>query len=345
MKSFFTLSFVFLFSILGAQSISNSQKTLITKRTATWCPNCGTWGWDFAKAIENLSTGYGVLVRAHHSGDLQSTVAQDITENFNAVYQPEFYVNEVRQDVGSTTWEDKLGDFETAINGNAESPSIAQFTIASSIENDAVNVNATIEFLNAAEGEYYFGVYLLEDSIVNNQSSLGPNTVHNNVLRAAFTDDSFGEKVGEGSIPSGTVFNAEYSLSPEGDDVMNRFFDILVILWKKEDESYKVENLHSAALGATTHTIESKEIENTKIFQSNKTLNVQFELLSNAKDGVLELFALDGRRIIAQKVQLSSGFNHIQTDMSQFLRPEIVIVKLSDSKKIILSEKVLIAQE
>ena len=53
MKKIILLLSVFFYLGMNAiaQTVEAKQNTLITKKTATWCSFCGTWGWDF---FENL---------------------------------------------------------------------------------------------------------------------------------------------------------------------------------------------------------------------------------------------------------------------------------------------------
>jgi hypothetical protein len=47
-----------------------TQKSLITKRTADWCPLCGGWGWPFFRQLILDNSNKAVLIAAHYSGAL-----------------------------------------------------------------------------------------------------------------------------------------------------------------------------------------------------------------------------------------------------------------------------------
>ena len=332
MKLFTTL-LLSLFSLCAiSQSYSFSQKTLITKRTATWCPNCGTWGWDFAKAIEELDNPNAVLIRAHYSGDLQSQVSIDITGNFNAVYQPEFYINEDRITVGSTTWQDKVEEFEEQIDENATLEANVSTSAYSYINNDEVTVTASSTFLKEAEGEFYLAAYLLENGVINNQASRGADAVHNRVLRASFTDSSFGNKIMSGTVEEGYYYAYSSDLKPGGEDLADRDFEILIVVWKKEEGVYKVENVHVSKIGETTDVQEMEApISNINIYQVQEKLVIQFDQQENMNNSRIQLFSVGGQKIKDNVLNSKYGSNEHILDIGNLAKKQIYIVKIGDA--------------
>lgn len=327
---------LFSFSIF-AQSSSFSQKTLVTKRTASWCPNCGTWGWNFAKAIDELENENAILIRAHYSGDLQSKAAQDITENFKAVYQPEFYINEEVQSVGSTTWESKVADFNQTIDENASLSANVSTTILSSIDGETISVEVSATLLNDIEGDYFLGTYVLENGVENNQSGFGP-AIHNRVLREAFTEDSFGEQMIEGSGSKGTHFVFDAAITPEGEALEDRAFEILVIVWKKEEEQYTVENVHVSAIGAMTNT-ETLVLSEAKfnVYQTGSDLVVDFYNKEKAQTSAsFGIYTMAGEKVISTKVSIKNGDNHIIVPFSANFPPQLYVVKLANHSSKVL---------
>ena len=94
---------LFLISVLFSgytfgQEVVQKQNMLITKITATWCPNCGTESWDHKKEI--IATYPDVVFLSAHSSTsskLHAPAARDYVENLpNAFGQPIFYINRER---------------------------------------------------------------------------------------------------------------------------------------------------------------------------------------------------------------------------------------------------------
>ena len=74
-------------------TIPESQKTLITKKTADWCPFCGQWGWGLFKGMLTDNEEDALVIATHYSGDLKNDDAEAISDNFGGFYQPIFFVN------------------------------------------------------------------------------------------------------------------------------------------------------------------------------------------------------------------------------------------------------------
>ena len=83
MKNLILLFTLFIFSQASAQVVSTKNWTLIHERTASWCPYCGTWGWDMKEQILNkFANENSVFMAVHYSGDLLNPVAEKFGENF-----------------------------------------------------------------------------------------------------------------------------------------------------------------------------------------------------------------------------------------------------------------------
>jgi len=54
---------------LSAQPVQEKQMSIVVKKTATWCSNCGSWGWQWFKdviddshqIISTYSEGFNVV--------------------------------------------------------------------------------------------------------------------------------------------------------------------------------------------------------------------------------------------------------------------------------------------
>ncbi len=231
-----------------AQDVEQRQRTLITKRTASWCGNCGTWGWAFMEALIEDNDGKAVLVAAHFSGDLANQISTDITNNFGGVGQPNFFVENERLPAGSSTWSNFRTQTKDFVDMNFEAEPIVNTGLSATMNsNGNLAVTAKSKFFQDTDGEYLLGVYVLENNLINNQSGQGANANHKKVLVASATADSFGDVIAnDANIMAGTEVMNEYVIS--GLDANNAAnYELIAIVWKLENGFRKFENVFSVA--------------------------------------------------------------------------------------------------
>lgn len=111
------MRFIYLALIILSSLTVNSQNTpVFTKVTATWCPNCGNWGWEYMETMKDMfATGDAVVLGAHFSGDLANPTSEWFADNLNSVGQPKFYVNNERITVSSGNWSTKVQETVDAV--------------------------------------------------------------------------------------------------------------------------------------------------------------------------------------------------------------------------------------
>ncbi len=291
---------ILLFYLNGifAQDVPEIQQSLITKITATWCPNCGSWGWDFYEDIYADNADKALIITAHRSGDLQSDVGVDFTSNFGVNYQPFFIVNNENQNVNSTNTASKRSAIQNLVNNNYSLSPIANAGLQVTKDGNSLIVQTKTRFFQNAMGEYYLGVYVIEDGVINFQQGIGNDAVHKNVMRASMSSSSFGELIANGNIDADSEFDKEFSIQLGNWNVNN--LEIATIIWKKEGNTYQFVNAHS------THEIMTVGISN--IAEDNISFNVYPNVTSTTatielqfKDGPsdiqLELFDSFGKKI------------------------------------------------
>ena len=80
-KNTFTLLIACLFAMQAiAQQVAQVQRSIVTKRTADWCPNCGTYGWTYFKDAIEQNGDKAVFIAAHYSGGLAAPAANERSE-------------------------------------------------------------------------------------------------------------------------------------------------------------------------------------------------------------------------------------------------------------------------
>lgn len=336
-RSTFSLMLACLFIVQGliAQQIEQVQRSLITKRTATWCPNCGSWGWTFFHDLISDNEQSCVFMAAHYSGALQTGVASDLTNNFGGSYQPEYFFDQVKYPVSPFNLDTYRPAFKALADSSYSASPVANCGFTPFYENGAIQVNAKIKFFQPAVGEFYFGVYLVEDHVLAYQSGQGNDADHRYVLQASFTNASFGDLLVDGSVSANDEFSKSYSLAigdPQGYD-----YHIVGIIWKKEGSKYKLVNVWSTdTFGEPLAAHDIPGLTNfglaPTIATGNTTLNLQLE--TPIFEAEVDLLNMQG--VIVNEVyrgQLMPGIHHFNLNLDQLPKGQY-LVKLSGKEGI-----------
>lgn len=244
-KIFTLLAIAILTFNVDAQEIDKNQWTLVTKRTADWCGFCGGWGWSFMKNIhEDLKNDRVVVWAAHHSGNLSNAISTAVANNFGAVGQPIFFVNEENMGVtsgNSATKRIELVNFVRELN---MLPPFAGLGVDAFYNNGKVEVNTAIEFFeNFPNAEMYVANYIVRDNLIAPQSGQGANAKHINVLSGEVNNSPFGTPLNATSFNKGDKFNlnAEFdNFSLHSDKIED--VKIASVLWNKVNDKYVFVN-------------------------------------------------------------------------------------------------------
>ena len=242
MKKLFTLLFIIGFFSLSAQN--NSKNVIISKATADWCPNCGTWGWSFMEALkEEFSDGSAILLGVHHSGGLENPVSNWFANNLGNTYQPQFFVNNARFSVNSGNWEQKVAEIkdEVALVSDEESGAIIEFGDTYVDADLTIHTSLTVTPDNLPTAEYYAGIYLFENNVIWFQSQQSSNAMHPFVLRDVMADEYYGDMFIPELNPSGSM-TIDKTYNIESNTWVPENIGLLGILWKKDGEKYIMEN-------------------------------------------------------------------------------------------------------
>ncbi len=241
MKKFIPL-FVCLLVVwnVTGQTVTNTQTTLISKRTADWCPYCGTYGWQFTTQLKPKLVGKdGIMWNVHHSGGLATNTSKAIASNLGGAGQPLIFLNTEADDIGLNAgnvsakvdevaqWVDDLALFGSLIGmgGEAELDE----------SNNKLKAKAKIKFYDSAEnGEFFIGFYIVKKNLVAFQQSVGQNAVHHAVLDQSMSESHFGVRVAAAPVAE----NAEFSASAELPNLVlhnGKLEDtkVVMVLWNK----------------------------------------------------------------------------------------------------------------
>lgn len=244
MKNFLLLFFAILFTgSLAAQDVAQVQKSLITKRTATWCSFCGTWGWTLFDHLVADNHPEAVMVAAHFGdSQLENPTSLAWVANLGGSGQPRFYLNNTLQSASAATIQATRTNMMAQVDDfYAQSP-LANTGMEVTQNGDQLSVQAKVRFFEAAEGTYHLALYVIEDSISAQQAGIGV-TRHKLVLQESMSSDPFGELLATGNIDAGTDFDLQFEAnlsSYDADQVR-----VIAVIWKKEGNDYLFVNVES----------------------------------------------------------------------------------------------------
>ncbi len=351
-KILFTLLLLLTFQWSFAQEITvpETQQSLVTKHTATWCPNCGTVAWDVFESLVTDLTSDAILVAAHRSrsSDLYSKVGEDFLTNMpGVVYQPEFFVNEEKFGGNYQTLADNI---KNQVTTNASQSPIAQTGIQLLVNEDGsgpLRVNTRTKFFQGTQGIYYLSIWLIEEEMVADQANRGTDVVHKQVLRKALTEASFGVEIAVDIIDAGTevMKSFEYEFE-EGQDIKN--LEIAAIVWKKEGERYAYVNGNSSTTFSTVSTTSTNVLE-SRLESFTITPNlidsegmIELELNQRLENAQLNLYNVFGQ--LVQPVfsgNMESGVNRFMLNAETVQNSGMYLVNLR-TKEGTLTRKVII---
>ncbi len=324
--------------VANAQEVQEKQGSLITKVTATWCPNCGTWGWGFFKDVVADNQENAISWGVHYSGDLINPTASAIANNLSFQGQPVFFIGASNQGVNSGNTTDKRTQIATAVTENALLAPVANVGVNAEKVDGEINVQAKVKFFQEADGEYYLAMYAVEDDLVFQQSPIGMGAIHPKILRASFTDDKFGNLLSSGAISADAEFDQTFSLSLGASWVVENV-EVAAVIWKKEGDNYTFVNginvTEFAELVATNEL--TADIAEVKVMPtiSSDQINVQLNLKTSSQNAEISVFDVNGKKVKAVfEGQLNQGTHSFYLNKNEGFSKGIYFVNLSIDGKI-----------
>ncbi|MEM6377496.1 MAG: T9SS type A sorting domain-containing protein [Bacteroidota bacterium] len=331
MKTPLLLSLLFIFSsaLLGqdeAISVPETQKSLITKRTATWCPNCADESaWDLKNRLIIDLADQALVISGHHStaSRLHSPAAKDLIDNFQRTFsQPVFFFNTETVGNGGAQTEDLIKQKVNDATNQRPSAQTGLRVFYDEAQN-LLEVQTRSTFFDATIGDYFLGLYLVEKSVIETQSALSSEADHKNVLREAISDGSFGEVIANGFIDASSNFDAvkQYQFS-EAFPTDN--FMVAAILWKKdENEVYEFVNLNTSDEFLTQIVSRTYGIKALNQYQIQPTITQSYsqaiiDLEQPLQNATLKIYNWQGQ-LLQQVFQgnLSAGIHQFKLQVEQ----------------------------
>lgn len=334
------LSTVFTFG----QTVESKQRMIITKVTATWCPNCGTGAWDTNKDLIDNYRADGVFLSAHEStsSNLYTTTARDFAANLpQSIGQPLFYLNRTRHNNGTVA--SAVTEHLTQIKDQTP---VANAGVEMQLEGAKISVKARVKFFQPADGEYYLSLFVIEDEVIANQASRGNNVSHPKVLRGRLTPTTFGNLIVDGAVEADQTFDFRVDSALNGDWDVEKL-EVAAVIWKKVGEDYEFINTSSVE-SFTTFTTSVNHLEKAGVALSVYPTNLKTQgtiainLPTALNDVSLQLINSNGQ-MVSQLFQgnLSTGTHQFGLTKTSNLASGIYVVRLAQAGQAI-TQKIVV---
>lgn len=351
-----------------AIEVPNTQNSILTKKTAQWCPPCGGWAWDFFEDMIAENPANTLMISAQIPGGsgsatikLESETSGAITTNFdNNTSRPLFFLNNDNQGVLSFNADEKKGEMLDKIESYAQQPPIVQSGILAEYTADSILVIKTnSRFFQPTTGVYRIGIYPVEKMKIADQAGQGSEGEHKNVLGQELTNNPFGLLLAEGNVLIDTQVERELTTPlnqlPELSNLI-----IATIIWEDLGDSYEIVNTNFTdsfsmqeeqmqdTTTTTTTTFVRSEVEELNLFPNKVLLNsnpeIQIEFILGRTYPSVDITAYDltGRMIhTIYQGNLTAGAQQFTWRPASYLSKGLYLVKMEIGGEAVIRKVIL----
>jgi thiol-disulfide isomerase/thioredoxin len=283
MKKNILIAFLMIFfvQVMISQVVTDKQYILVSKITADWCPKCGDYGWSMFKDLEKEYLGKDVIVLAVHksSSGIKTKTSETIAETFGGFGQPLYFINDAEKEgINSDNWKTKLAEIKDDLSflslSNTAFLGVNTFVQQKSNGKFKVIVKAK-SFENINVGEYFAGVYLVNDNLIAPQATQSSEAKHTGALRENILgeESAFGVK-----LLSSPLKNGDEAIFEKDDVEINmgnqnpKDFRIVTILWNKRNDKFVFNNAAVSSLSAL--------LSSNEAYEENANLIIRYDINS-----------------------------------------------------------------
>ena len=336
----YSLIFLFIATVANSQTTSitvpKTQKGVVTKLAATWCPFCGSLAWDTYKKMVTDLSGQSLVMVAHRSSSsrLYSATAEKVLNAYEPVfYQPYFFFNTKLIGEGDGTTEI---DMQKALSNFTATSPLAQTGLAVKFNPTTrdLEVTAKTEFFKTTSGNYFTGIYLIEKSVIEQQSNRGSMAEHLNVLRTHFGTSEFGFEIGSGTMMNG-FFKTISTKTTLSSKINPANIIIASILWQKTgDNTYSMVNANwtDQVSSVTTSVKENQALKAAYTISPNivqEKANLEFNLPKAGKNVLVQAYDVKGQVVATIfSGSLPAGKHQFQLNRQQLSSKGLYFVRL-----------------
>jgi len=319
---------------MQAQEVSTSQWTHVQKRTADWCPMCGTWGWDFKEELIDKYSNESVLVwSAHHSGGLANETSEALASNYGGSGQPLFFVDGANIQLNSGNGAQKLETVQQSVDLNSGFPAFYGSGATATYDGTVISVTAKAELFEASgDSPLHLGLYLMRKETVASQASRADNSIHKNLVVNHFGDEVFGQQIVQNNGQPGEVYEVTAQLELPNEDISN--YSLVSIIWSFIDGKYQFANANineiSMVSSTSTDLLQEANVAVTQVSNTGVQLAISSTIATDQAQ--LAIYDLTGQMVTTTSTGIVQGDNAITVN-TPTMTPGMYIVNLAVGKK------------
>ncbi|MBK6783379.1 MAG: Omp28-related outer membrane protein [Saprospiraceae bacterium] len=289
-----------------SQEINKKQWTMFSKVTADWCTFCGGWGWELHKQLINEFENKNTIIWALHLGSsgLTNDAAKDIIANLGGSGQPRFYESQTNMNASNSNIPQKIDEAKSIVEINDLFDPIAGIGLTATLNDDKkLDVMTNILFLSDAEGgNFYLGLYLIEDKVIHNQANQGQNAVHRYVLRNSILPATFGENFANGPIAKDLTYWFQRSMENVTANPEN--LKVAAIIWTKDNNGkYKFFNANMIDVDLISNTGNPEQKFNVFTNFQNNDLFLRIENEENIPQMKINIMDVQGKIMYSSQLE------------------------------------------
>lgn len=338
-KSITLLVLLFIGLTSYGQELSDKQWVHIQKRTADWCPNCGTWGWAFKQSLlENYVDKPVLIWSAHHSGGLANETSKAVAGFYPAQGQPVFFFNGTNLRVNNTNTGDKLNETIVAADAVLDWSPFSICGADAFYDGSTITVNAKAKAIDDG-GLYptYLASYLMRKTLVSSQSGQGSEAVHTNLIMDQFTEEAKGKLISDDGFPKDSEFTMEGTVDIENIDLDD--YSVVTIIWTDIDGTMTFVNASVNKINLLSDVDEDYLTGSSISVRDlgDNTLALDIESPIDATEAAVTISAINGQQVAYQSTDLVAGRQSVSI-RTQDLSSGIYVVTLTANKKSISTQ-------
>ena len=216
--------------------VTESNMSVIAKRTATWCGPCGSYGFPAFQTMKDTYGKKAVYMAWKEALSEASSVGDDLFTEVGPQFDlggavPTFFYNFIKSDGNDSLIDNHFESTYVVANANYDIE----------IKGQTIGLKTTTKFFANVEGTYYIAPYLIVDNIVGYQNGHpdGANTVHHNYVAGIAKpttvsgSKNFGYQITASGAKRGHTINLDFSI-PKQVTWKDRDISFAIVIFKQE---------------------------------------------------------------------------------------------------------------
>lgn len=310
---------------LQAQEVQQNQMSLVTKKTATWCPICGGSAWDAFLQMLDESEGKSIPVAAHFSSSsaLYSASAEAIVDQFDFVPgQPVFYFNSTKLSGRNAA---TAADVKERVDAAYATAPAIKLGVQAGFEDGNLKIDYVMQADAEVAGTYIAGLYPIRKSVMASQAGNSNSADHKQILdnelhtglSESLPDAHFGLLVAGDGFAGTSSRSTTFNLPGYTEAIEKGNLEIALIVWKKTgDNSYEFVNAAAAdvVMGfiSSVETLDNS-ISELNVLSTNDSSLIEVDAKTLLNNAVLNVYSINGSLVqTAFSGKLANGKHQFQ---------------------------------